>query len=227
MKKSMMKLLALATVAAGVMLADARTEAASLPGQNGLRPAVDSLALIETVQGTFFYNGRRYCWYDVGWNGPGWYWCGYAGRRGFGWGGARGFRGWWWGGWGPRRGGGGPTIIIRPGPMMGGPGPGPMMGGPGPGPMMGGPGPMMGGPGSEMSDIRAKQAIALVGHLENGLGLYRFQYIGDQQVYVGVMAHEVQTVRPDAVVRGADGYLRVDYTMLGVRMQTWEQWTAR
>jgi hypothetical protein len=40
------------------------------------------------------YAGRRYCWYDYGWSGPGWYWCGYAGRRGYGWGGGYGWRGW-------------------------------------------------------------------------------------------------------------------------------------
>ena len=146
MKKSITKSLTLAAMAAGVMLTGTRAEAASLPGQNGIRPAVDALALIDTVQ--FVYGGRRYCWYDIGWNGPGWYWCGYSGRRGYGYGGGRGYRNWQWGGWGPRRGGGGGG-----GPMMGGGGGGPMMGGGGGGggPTMGGGGggggPMMGGGG--------------------------------------------------------------------------------
>ncbi|WP_305953006.1 hypothetical protein [Beijerinckia mobilis] len=47
---------------------------------------------VETVQ--FFWGGRNYCWYPGGWQGPGWYWCGYAWRRGIGWGGPRGWRGW-------------------------------------------------------------------------------------------------------------------------------------
>jgi hypothetical protein len=45
----------------------------------------------------YFYSGRNYCWYDDGWNGPGYYWCGYGARRGFGWGGVFGWNGWNWG----------------------------------------------------------------------------------------------------------------------------------
>ena len=45
-------------------------------------------------------------------------------------------------------------------------------------------------------------------------------------LYVGVIAQEVQTVRPDAVTRGADGYLRVSYDRLGLKFQTYEQWLA-
>jgi hypothetical protein len=40
------------------------------------------------------------------------------------------------------------------------------------------------------------------------------------------MAQEVAEVRPEAVLRGADGYLRVDYARLGLRLKTWEQWAA-
>jgi hypothetical protein len=46
----------------------------------------------------YFWGGRNYCWYDGGWHGPGYYWCGYAGRRGFGWGGGPGWHGWGHGG---------------------------------------------------------------------------------------------------------------------------------
>jgi len=42
----------------------------------------------------FIYNGRQYCWYDDGWRGPGWYWCGRAYHEGVGWGGAYGWNGW-------------------------------------------------------------------------------------------------------------------------------------
>ena len=52
---------------------------------------------LESVQ--YFYGGRRYCWYDNGWRGPGYYWCGYGARYGLGWGGGLGWRGW---GGGPR-----------------------------------------------------------------------------------------------------------------------------
>ncbi len=37
--------------------------------------------------GLYFWGGHRYCWYDDAWRGPGWYWCGYPWRRGYGWGG--------------------------------------------------------------------------------------------------------------------------------------------
>jgi hypothetical protein len=40
------------------------------------------------------------------------------------------------------------------------------------------------------------------------------------------MAQEVAAVKPEAVRRGADGYLRVDYARLGLRLQTWDQWAA-
>ena len=48
----------------------------------------------EVEQAQFFFGGRNYCWYDDGWRGPGFYWCGYAWRRGLGWGGGYGWHGW-------------------------------------------------------------------------------------------------------------------------------------
>jgi outer membrane immunogenic protein len=76
------------------------------------------------------------------------------------------------------------------------------------------------------SDMRLKRDIALVGHLDGGLGLYRYRYLWDDTIYVGVMAQEVAQVAPQAVLLGSDGYLRVNYSQLGLRMQTWEDWSA-
>jgi hypothetical protein len=76
------------------------------------------------------------------------------------------------------------------------------------------------------SDIRLKTDITPIGRLASGLTLYRFRYIGDDQVHVGVMAQEVRKVDPAAVTRGADGFLRVNYRRLGLRLQTWQQWAA-
>src|SRR6266567_777808 len=76
------------------------------------------------------------------------------------------------------------------------------------------------------SDMTLKHDISLLGHLDNGLGFYRFSYNDSDKVYVGVMAQEVQTVMPAAVVRGSDGYLRVFYDKLGLKFQTYEQWVA-
>jgi hypothetical protein len=192
--------------------------AQAAPMGPSLGTAADGLSPIVKAQ-LFVFGGHEYCWYDDGWNGPGWYWCGQYLRPGFGWGGGWGWHNWHHSGWhsgGPMGGPMGPMGPMGPGPM--GPGPmGPM--GPGPmGPM--GPGPM----GPMVSDIGAKHDIVLLGHLDNGLGFYRFSYNGSDKAYVGVMAQEVQAVMPNAVVRGSDGYLRVYYDQLGLRMQTWEDW---
>jgi hypothetical protein len=40
------------------------------------------------------------------------------------------------------------------------------------------------------------------------------------------MAQEVQAVTPEAVIRGQDGYLRVDYDKLGLKFQSYDQWIA-
>ena len=76
------------------------------------------------------------------------------------------------------------------------------------------------------SDMMLKHDISLLGRLDNGLGFYRFSYNGSDKAYVGVMAQEVQTVMPSAVLRGSDGYLRVSYDKLGLRFQTYDQWAA-
>jgi hypothetical protein len=77
------------------------------------------------------------------------------------------------------------------------------------------------------SDIRLKRDIAEVGRLPNGLRLYRYRYVWSDVVYVGVMAQEVLTVAPDAVALRPDGYLGVDYARLGLKLLTFDQWTAR
>jgi hypothetical protein len=76
------------------------------------------------------------------------------------------------------------------------------------------------------SDMTLKHDISLLGYLDNGLGYYRFSYNGSHKAYVGVMAQEVQTVVPAAVLRGSDGYLRVSYDTLGLKFQTYDQWAA-
>jgi hypothetical protein len=121
------------------------------------------------------------------------------------------------GGGGARAGGGG-------GARAGGGGGGARGGGGGGGGGRGGGG--GGGGGGRRSDITLKHDIVLLGHLDNGLGFYRFAYDGSSKPYVGVMAQEVQAVRPDAVVRGPDGYLRVFYDRLGVRFQSYQHWIA-
>jgi hypothetical protein len=76
----------------------------------------------------------------------------------------------------------------------------------------------------EPSDVRLKRDIVPLGRLANGIGLYRYRYVGDDRLYVGVMAQEVARVVPDAVIRGGDGFLRVNYARLGLRLMSWEEW---
>jgi hypothetical protein len=76
------------------------------------------------------------------------------------------------------------------------------------------------------SDIRLKRDIEFIGRLENRLRLYRYRYLWSDTEYVGVMAQEVAAVVPDAVVRGRNGYLHVDYGRLGLNFMTWEEWLA-
>lgn len=83
-----------------------------------------------------------------------------------------------------------------------------------------------GGGGGRRSDIVLKHDIALLGRLPSGLPFYRFSYDGSERSYVGVMAQEVESVAPEAVTRGRDGYLRVDYHKLGVKFQTYRHWIA-
>ena len=68
--------------------------------------------------------------------------------------------------------------------------------------------------------------VVLLGRLDNGLGYYRFSYAGSDKPYVGVIAQEVEAVRPDAVTRGRDGYLRVYYDRLGLKFRTYQDWLA-
>jgi hypothetical protein len=88
----------------------------------------------------------------------------------------------------------------------------------------GGGGGFRGGGGGRRSDIELKHDVSLLGRLDNGLGFYRFMYNGDRRAYVGVMAQEVETITPGAVVRGRDGYLRVHYDKIGVKFQSYDQW---
>jgi hypothetical protein len=83
-----------------------------------------------------------------------------------------------------------------------------------------------GGGGGRRSDLLLKHDITLLGQFDNGLGFYRFSYNGSSKAYVGVIAQELQYVVPDAVTRGADGYLRVHYEKTGVKFQTYDEWVA-
>ena len=49
------------------------------------------------------------------------------------------------------------------------------------------------GGGGRRSDVRLKRDIVLLGHLDNGIGFYRFVYNGGETAYVGCWR---RTLRP-------------------------------
>lgn len=64
---------------------------------------------------------------------------------------------------------------------------------------------------ASLSDERAKKDIKKVG------GLYEYRYKGEGKnapKRIGVMAQEIEHVRPEAVTKGGDGLRRVDYGLL-------------
>lgn len=77
-----------------------------------------------------------------------------------------------------------------------------------------------------ISDRRLKADILQVGLLRAGIPLYRFRYLGHDEVHVGVMAQDVRAVVPEAVVTDASGFMRVDYRRLGMRMMTLAEWQS-
>ncbi|HKX08002.1 MAG TPA: tail fiber domain-containing protein [Stellaceae bacterium] len=66
------------------------------------------------------------------------------------------------------------------------------------------------------SDLRLKTDITRIGTAAHGLPLYSFRYIGETDLYEGVMAQDVLRVMPSAVGVAEDGYYRVDYEQLGI-----------
>jgi hypothetical protein len=105
------KLALFMALGAGVSLPLANlAEAAVADGIIGSHISSSQMLPAENVQ--FFFGGRNYCWYDNGWQGPGFYWCGCAFRTGLGWGGGYGWDGWHGGGPG---GGGHMHVVGGPG----------------------------------------------------------------------------------------------------------------
>jgi len=85
-----------------------------------------------------------------------------------------------------------------------------------------------GGGGKHFSDQRLKEDIVQLDRLDNGIGVYRFRYKGnDRTVYVGVIAQDVARILPSAVTRDRSGYLLVDYDQLGIGFMSWNELVAR
>ena len=94
-RESFMRRFAVSIVAATVSVACGPimgASAAPMVASSAIRGAADNLNLVERAQ--FIWLGRNYCWYDDGWNGPGWYWCGQYTVPGIGFGGGYGWHHW-------------------------------------------------------------------------------------------------------------------------------------
>ena len=67
-----------------------------------------------------------------------------------------------------------------------------------------------------VSDQRLKTDITHVGTSKSGVPIYTFRYGDAPEVYTGVMAQDLATIAPDAVVPLKDGYFAVDYSKIDV-----------
>src|SRR5215203_5659060 len=93
-KTQMHKLYVLA--AAATLSLTCSTSQAMPVTAGAISDAIDETNLVEKTA-VYIVQGHRYCFYFDGWHGPGWYRCGFAFRRGLGWGGVYGWRGWEYG----------------------------------------------------------------------------------------------------------------------------------
>ncbi len=105
-----------ALIAGAGLMGSAQAAPAGL--SDGTLSAIEHLSIVEPVHTR---RGQNYCWYEDGWNGSGWYMCGYAARKGYGWGGPNGWQGWTAPMWGHRYGSMGHMgHHMMGGHMMGG-----------------------------------------------------------------------------------------------------------
>ena len=69
------------------------------------------------------------------------------------------------------------------------------------------------------SDDRLKEDVKFIGRRGDGIGVYTFKYVGNEKVYEGVMAREVEVLFPSRVGVDVDGYKYVDYDGLGIEFK--------
>lgn len=72
----------------------------------------------------------------------------------------------------------------------------------------------IGGIASIFSDRDLKRDIVLEGEDDDGLGIYSYRYVGEDERHVGVMADEVRKIRPWALGPKVGGYDTVNYERL-------------
>ena len=72
---------------------------------------------------------------------------------------------------------------------------------------------------AKSSDRNLKENIKKIGESISGLGIYKFNYIGQTQKWIGTMADEVKKIKPEAVVLMKNGFQGVRYDMIDVNMR--------
>lgn len=105
----MLKSLYVCATTAALALSASSGHAMSINIGAGVKPALDATDVIQKAA-VYIVEGRPYCFYFDGWHGAGWYRCGFAHRRNFGWGGEYGWQGWSYGPAEKRYGHGGTTV---------------------------------------------------------------------------------------------------------------------
>ena len=69
------------------------------------------------------------------------------------------------------------------------------------------------------SDRDLKENIKKLGKSPSGIGIYKFNYIGNAKKYIGTMADDVMKVMPEAVSTMANGFLGVNYNLIDVQFK--------
>lgn len=64
-----------------------------------------------------------------------------------------------------------------------------------------------------MSDERLKTDKVKLATLPSGVEIWSYRFIDKVQREIGVLAQQVQHIKPHAVIKGADGWLRVNYKL--------------
>ena len=72
---------------------------------------------------------------------------------------------------------------------------------------------------SALSDKTLKENIVKVGQSPSGFNIYEWNYLWSPERFRGVIAQEVQKIKPQAVLSNIFGHLMVDYSKLDVNME--------
>lgn len=64
----------------------------------------------------------------------------------------------------------------------------------------------------DYSDVALKDDVELIGTRPDGLRVYAFRYLWERRRRIGLMAHEVESLYPQAVSRDPVGFRMVDYS---------------